>query len=152
MITGGLYQVDRVVYHLDIKQLGTRTVPARGWYPLTWSKGGVSRISESTIRFAFMENKRTSPCATQLLDRNQCKALLGLAPRDCYPRGYDSSCQQQEHVLRKCLGLASCAKFARVVYDAQAARKARVSANKGLQRCLQRKHLNELKCNRKVVR
>ena len=77
-------------------------------------------------------------CATPLAALHRCKAGLGLLPRQCYPQmGYKGDCDWAEFEWKKCLASAN-AQDAAVLYDARAARGARVAANQRLQKSLRK--------------
>jgi hypothetical protein len=78
-------------------------------------------------------------CATPLAALHRCKASLGLLPRQCYPQtGYKGDCDGAEFEWKKCLAYAANAQDAAVLYDARAARGARVAANQRLQKSLRK--------------
>ena len=93
-------------------------------------------------------SKAFAHCHAAREDVRFCKAEFGLSPRDCYPStGYNNECAKFEHSLKRCLSFALCNSRgdASTFYDNTRPRKARVTANKGLQKCLA-KHQALMRC------
>ena len=89
-------------------------------------------------------------CRAELDILADCKAKLGLAPRECYPDLYDGSCDEAEYALKSCVSFVACKRHAKIVYDNKADRAARAEANKALQQCLQ-KHRALFECSKRAA-
>ena len=76
-------------------------------------------------------------CAPAQKALHDCKAALGLLPRQCYKPG-GGSCNAEEFQFKKCLAFLYDERDARVLYNPSSARDERVAANLRLQKKLKR--------------
>jgi hypothetical protein len=77
----------------------------------------------------------TEECAQVRRALDNCKASIGLLPRQCYRPG-QSSCDAEEFAVKRCLAFAIDPRDARVLYSTSADRSQRVGANARLQKKL----------------
>ena len=89
-----------------------------------------------------------SDCASDFAKLAECKAKLGLKPRQCYNYDiYDNSCDDVEQKLKKCVSFSACREHAEIFYSKGVARKDKVKASKDLIVCL-KQYKSLLECSR----